>query len=163
QTAGAMVSGRDGGPLKVSVLAAPFAFKAEKAYVPVLIEIDGASLVGSAKQGTLPAEVYVYALDAGGQVADFFTQTLGLDLAKVGDTVRAGGIKFFGDLELAPGTYGLRVLVRNGESGASGLRGLALEVPAFAGGKPVLLQAFFPAPTDRWLMARETKAHQGDV
>ena len=158
-----MVSGRDGGPLKVSVLAAPFAMSPEKAYVPVLIEIDGASLLAGSKTGTATTEVYVYALDATGTVRDYFTQNLGLDLAKVGDTVRAGGVKFFGDLELPPGSYALRVLVRNGDTGASGLRALALDVPTFTDGKPVLLPAFQPAPNDRWLMARETNIHEGDL
>jgi len=147
----------------LAVLAAPFAMTAEKAYVPVLIEIDGAGLLAGSKPGTATTEVYVYALDATGTVRDYFTQTLGLDLAKVGDAVRAGGVKFFGDLELPPGSYAVRVLVRNGETGASGLRAVALDVPAFAEGKPVLLPAFQPVATDRWLMARETNSHEGDL
>jgi VWFA-related protein len=162
-TSGAVVSGREGGAVPLAVLAAPFAMSAEKAYVPVVIEIGGAGLLAGSKQGTATTEVYVYALDATGTVRDYFTQTLGLDLAKVGEAVRAGGVKFFGDLELPPGSYAVRVLVRNGETGATGLRAVALDVPAFADGKPVLLQAFQPVPTDGWLMARETNSREGDL
>ncbi|HEV2845025.1 MAG TPA: VWA domain-containing protein [Thermoanaerobaculia bacterium] len=162
QTAGRVVSGREGGPVGLSVLAAPFKGKGDKAYVPVLIEIDGASLTAGS-EGALPTEVYVYALDAQGVVQDFFTQTLALDLAKVGPAVRGGGVKFFGDLDLPPGPHSVRVLVRNGQTGAAGMRVASLEVPAFAQGGPVLLPAFFPEAPGRWLMVREAKLRQGEV
>lgn len=160
RAAGSVVSGREGGQIDLAVLAAPFATPGPKAYVPVVIEIGGASLLGDAKEGTLPAEIYVYALDAKGEVSDYFTQTLGLDLAKLGASVRAGGVKFFGDVELAPGSYSIRVLVRNGLNGIAGLKIVPVEVPAFSEGKPVLLPVFFPAPTDRWLIAREAQAKE---
>ncbi|HEX6903237.1 MAG TPA: VWA domain-containing protein [Thermoanaerobaculia bacterium] len=165
QTAGQMVSGMEGGPVNLSVLAAPFKVPGDKAYVPVLIEIDGATLTAGAagSQGKLPAEVYVYAMDGTGAVRDFFTQTMALDLAKVGAALQGGGVKFFGDLDLPPGSYSVRVLVRNGQTGASGMRVASLEVPAFAKGAPVLLPAFFPEPAGRWLMVREAKLRQGEV
>jgi hypothetical protein len=134
-----------------------------KAYVPVVIEIGGASLLADSREGAVPAEIYVYGIDAEGGVRDFFTQTIGLDLAKLGETVRSGGIKFFGDLELPPGSYSIRILVRNGQTGASGLEDVALEVPAFGEGKAILLPAFFPASTERWLIAREAKAGEKEV
>jgi VWFA-related protein len=162
QTAGQVVSGLEGGPVGVSVLAAPFRAKGDRAYVPVLIEIDGASLTAGSK-GTLPTEVYVYAMNAQGAVQDFFTQSMALDLAKVGDAVRGAGVKFFGDLDLPPGPHTVRVLVRNGQTGASGMRVASLEVPAFAKDGPVLLPAFFPEPAGRWLMVREAKLRQGEV
>ncbi len=162
QTAGQVVSGREGGPVGLSVLAAPFKVPGDKAYVPVLVEIDGATLTAGS-QGKLPAEVYVYAMDGTGAVRDFFTQTMALDLAKVGAALQGGGVKFFGDLDLPPGSYSVRVLVRNGQTGASGMRVASLEVPAFAKGGPVLLPAFFPQPAGRWLMVRETKLRQGEV
>lgn len=163
QTAGQLVSGTEGGPVDLAVLAAPFRVPGEKAYVPVLVEIGGASLLAGSQGATLPAEVYVYALDAQGAVQDFFTQTMGLDLAKVGAAVRRTGIKVFGDLELAPGQYSVRVLVRNGQTGAAGMRVTSLEVPAFSQPAPVLLPPFFPEPAGRWLIVREAKSRQGQV
>ncbi|HEV2845182.1 MAG TPA: VWA domain-containing protein, partial [Thermoanaerobaculia bacterium] len=162
QTAGQVVSGLEGGPVGLSVLAAPFKAKGAKAYVPVLIEIDGASLTAGS-QGTVPAEVYVYAMNAQGAVQDFFTQSMALDLAKVGGAVRGGGLKFFGDLDLPEGAHSIRVLVRNGQTGASGMRVASLEVPAFSKGGPVLLPPFFPEPAGRWLVVREAKLRQGEV
>ena len=163
RAAGQVVAGQEGGAVGLSVLAAPFQTAGEKAYVPVLIEIDGASLVAGNSGDTLPAEVYAYAMDPGGAVVDYFGKTLALDLSRVGQTVRRTGIKLFGDFDLAPGSYSVRVLVRNGQTGASGLRVASLAVPAFAAGTPVLLPPFFPEPPNRWLMIRQTKARQEEM
>jgi len=160
--AGKVVSGQEGGSVGIAVLAAPFK-AGEKAYVPVLIEIDGPSLTAGNPGNALPAEVYAYAMDEKGAVADYFGKTLALDLAKVGPVVGKTGIKLFGDFDLKPGTYSLRVLVRNGQTGASGVRVASLEVPAFAPNDPVLLPAFFPEPPNRWLMIRQTKTRKEEV
>jgi uncharacterized repeat protein (TIGR01451 family) len=69
----------------------------------------------------------------------------------------------FGDLDLPAGSYDLRVLVRNGATGATSLRVVPLEVPAFAEAGPVLLPPFFPEPRDRWLLVRENAAPPKDV
>jgi VWFA-related protein len=150
-----VVAGRESGTIDLAVLAAPFAMPKEKAYVPVLVEIGGRSLLGSGTPGTLPAELYVYAFDAQGTVVDFLTQTMGLDLAKVRPALEQSGLKFFGHLELPPGDYSLRVLVRNGATGDSALRNVPLRVPAFASAEPALLPPLFPEPPNRWLMVRE--------
>jgi VWFA-related protein len=163
ETAGEVVSGQEGGPVNLAVLAAPFKVPGGKAYVPVVVEIDGTTLLAGQQGTDLPAEIYVYAMDAQGAVQDFFTQTMRFDLAKVGEVIRKTGIKVFGDLDLAPGAYSVRVLVRNGQTGAAGMRVASLEVPAFAQGAPVLLPPFFPEPAGRWLMAREVKVQQDKV
>ena len=129
-----VMSGEESDALAAAVLAAPFRSAGEKAYVPVLVEIDGASLLAGRQPASLPVEIYAYALDEGGAVHDFFTQTVGLDLAKAGPAVRQAGVKFFGHLDLLPGDYSLRVLVRNAASGVSGLGWRRLHVPAFAPG-----------------------------
>ena len=151
-----VMSGEEAGPLGVSVLAAPFRLSgSDDAYVPVVIEVDGASLMAGTQPGTLPAEIYVYAFDSAGAIPDFLTQTLGLDLAKVEPVLKQSGLKFFGHLDLPPGSYSLRVLVRNGATGTYGLRVASLEVPDHGQAAPVLLPPFFPEAPGRWLMARE--------
>jgi hypothetical protein len=144
------------------VLAA--AFRAEggaeggKAYVPVLVEANGAALLGglsgSQPPATLPVEVYVYALDAAGAIQDFLYQSLGLDLAKADPGLRQAGLKFFGHLDLPAGEYSIRTLVRNGATGAFSLRVLPLTVPVFGKG-PALLPPLFPEPANRWMIVRE--------
>jgi VWFA-related protein len=160
----AVVSGAESDDLRADVLAAPFRVDgaspvdAGTAYVPVVIEVDGPRLLGGAKSGTLPAEIYVYAMDSNGAIRDHVTQTVGLDLGKVAPALQQSGLKFFGHLDLPPGDYSLRVLVRNGQTGASALKTVAVQVPAFTQGPHVLLQPFFPEPAGKWLVVREATA-----
>jgi hypothetical protein len=150
-----VVAGEEGGTLDVAVLAAPFAMPTEKAYVPVVVEVGGKSLLAGSKADVVPAEVFVYAFDAAGGVQDYVTQTLGLDIGKVKSALEQSGFKFFGHLELPPGDYSLRVLVRNGASGESGMRVAPLRVPAFASEAALLPPFFADDPPNRWLLARE--------
>jgi len=144
------VMGDEGGALAASVLAAPFASGKDRAYVPVVIEVNGASLLAGKQAATLPVEIYVYAIDENGSVQDFLTQTLGLDLTKNESAVRQSGVKYFGHLDLPKGNYSVRTLVRNGTTGASSLRVTQINVPAFAAGETVLLPPLFPEASDRW-------------
>lgn len=155
EAANQVMSGEESDDVSTAVLATPFKSAGEKAYVPVLIEIDGATLLAGRQPPTLPVEVYVYALDGLGAVHDFLTQTVGLDLARTGTILRQGGVKFFGHLDLLPGDYSLRVLVRNTVTGVSGLRVVPLRVPAFAQGEAALLPPLFPQSPDHWLVVQE--------
>ncbi|MFL6202160.1 MAG: VWA domain-containing protein [Thermoanaerobaculia bacterium] len=153
-TASQVMGAEDSGPIGMSVMTAPFRSAGDFAYVPVVVEVDGPALLAGKQGPTLPAEVFVYAMDEAGNVQDYLTQTMGLDLGKVQGTLQQSGLKFFGHLDLPPGKYAVRVLVRNGVTGAHGLRVVPLEVPAFAQA-PVLLPPFFPEAPGRWLMVRE--------
>jgi VWFA-related protein len=155
--ADSIVGGVPGGTIATSVLAAAFRpASGTAAYVPVLIEVDGPGLLADQTGDVAPTEIYAYALDGTGAVRDFFSQNLGLDLAKVGPQVKKSGLKFFGHLDLPAGDYSLRVLVRNGKTGAYGLRVVPVQVPVFQAAGPVLLPPFFPEPPGKWLMTRET-------
>jgi VWFA-related protein len=150
-----LMGGEEAGTVPGAVLAAPFRNTGDKAYVPVLIEADGPALLGAEPPAALPVEVYVYALDAGGAIQDFLYQQLGLDVAKAGAGLRQGGLKFVGHLDLPPGEYSVRTLVRNGASGAFSLRVVPLTVPAFGKG-PALLPPLFPdTAANRWVLVRE--------
>jgi len=146
--------GRDSGEIATSVLAAPFAQGGPKAYVQVVIEVDGPSLLAGKQDPRLPVEVYIYALDQNGAIQDFLTQTVGVDLTKAESPLRQGGLKYFGHVELAPGTYSLRTLVRNGTTGAASLRVTPVTVPA--AGEASLLPALFQDVPGRWVPARES-------
>jgi VWFA-related protein len=156
ETASQITSGEERGSIASAVLAAPFRAAGEAAYVPVVIEVDGPGLLAGTEGAALPAEVYVYALDEAGTIHGFLAQSFGLETAKAGPALQQSGLKFFGHLDLPPGSYSVRVLVRNGLTGAYSLRVAPVEVPAWGEGKPVLLPPFFPEPPGRWLMARET-------
>jgi VWFA-related protein len=155
-TASEMMNGEESGSVSAAVMAAPFRVPgSESAYVPVVIEVDGPSLIAGKQGTTLPTEIFVYAMDQNGSVQDYLTQTLGLDMAKVEGTLRQSGLKFFGHLELPPGKYSIRTLVRNGNTGNYGLRILPVEVSAATEAGPVLLPPFFPEAPGKWLMIRE--------
>jgi VWFA-related protein len=152
-----LMGGAESGSIPSTVLAAPFR-AGDRAYVPVLIEVDGPALLADKPQGVLPVEVYVYALGADGAIQDFLFQALGLDLAKAEPALRQGGLKFFGHLDLPAGEYSVRTLIRNGATGAYSLRLAPLTVPAFATAGPVLLPPLFPdAAANRWLIIREAQ------
>lgn len=151
-----LMGGADSGSIPSAVLAAPFRTTGERAYVPVLIEVDGPALLAGKPPSPLPVEIYVYALDAAGAIQGFLVQTLSLDVAKVEPVLRQSGLKFFGHLDLPAGDYSLRTLVRNGATGAFSLRVAPVTVPAFAAG-PVLLPPLFPEPPNRWLLSREAQ------
>lgn len=151
-----ILSATDGGALSASVVAAPFRAEAGRGYVPVLIEIEGPPLLAGLSGDTAGIEIYAYAIAADGSVGDYIGQTMGLDVGKVRPVLEASGIKFFGELDLAPGEYILRVLVRDAQSGRSSTRALPLSVPEFGSGAPTLTMPLFPEEPGRWLMVQQT-------
>jgi VWFA-related protein len=154
-TAGLVLGGKDGGAIDTSVLAAPFMVEAERAYVPVLLEIDGPSLMSGNKGNVLPTELYAYAIRADGTVEDYFTQSLALDLSKAGAGLKRSGFKFWGYLELPAGEYTVRSVVRNGSTGAVGVRTADLVVPAIDRHEASLSPPFFPEPMGKWIIGQQ--------
>jgi VWFA-related protein len=145
----------------VAVLAAPFRAGVEAAYVPVILEIDGASLVGRGDERRR-LNVYAYATTRKGEFRSFFHREVVIDPRSGGEALRRGGLKYYGHLELPPDEYLLRVLVRDGESGRVGAEVVPLSVPDFALEPPALLPPFFFDPPGRWNLMRERTASDAD-
>jgi VWFA-related protein len=160
-TAELLVSGAEGGSILSNVLAAPFGTDGEEAYVLTAVEIDGDSLLRGQVDNVVPAEIYTYAFDEEGRVRDFFTQAVALDLYKVGYRLQTG-FKLLSHLRLPPGRYELRTLIRNAETGATGLTRTPVEVPDFHNGSPVLMPPFFIESEDRWLVGDGKREGFGD-
>jgi VWFA-related protein len=161
QASRGLVAGEESNAIRTSVLAAPFPGSVPGAsWVPVLVEVDGPSLLAGFDGWSVPVEIYGYAFDDQGQARDYFSQNLGLDMLKTGATLKQGGLKFFGHLNLAPGDWSVRVLVRNAATGAAGLKTVSVHVPELGPGSPVLLPAFFPEPPGRWVMVREARPEE---
>ena len=158
--AGQVLVGGEGGAVHANVLTAALPGREGTADegtadVAVLIEVDGRSLLHLHQGNDLPAEIYVYALDEKGQVRDYIAQTLTLDMFKVEAKLLQAGLRFYGHLELPPGRYAARVLVRNGRTGQYGLQVEPVEVPSFADAAPALKPPFFPEARGEWLVVRE--------
>jgi hypothetical protein len=101
--------------IHVAAFAAPFPSGNGNSQVPIILDLNGADLAKEAKGGAASAEIFVYAFDSAGVVRDRLYQPLRIDMAKVGDKLRASGVRYYGTLMLPPGTYAIKSLVRVGE------------------------------------------------
>ena len=149
----------------VKILATPFKASAETAYVPVIIEIDGGTLLRGQDGDSVAAEIYTYVSDSQGQMLDFFTQLVSLDVSRGKESFIHGGVKYYGQLFLEPGDYMVRVLVRNSLTGRTGVETVEVGVPSYEAQPAVILPPLFLEPQDRWVLVRENRegADQGTV
>jgi VWFA-related protein len=155
RAAESILSGEEFDRLATRVFASPISPGPDgKTRVPVLVEIDGLSLPYADESGVLGLEIFAYALQPDGGVGGFFTHQLFVDMNKIGTRVRAGGLKFFGDIDLDPGDYSLRVLVRERGTGAAGSRVLSLSVPDPADLEAWLAAPQFVEPRGKWVLVR---------
>jgi tetratricopeptide (TPR) repeat protein len=162
QVATLLVQGGRGGAIATEVLATPVDMPGEapgERLVPVLIEIEGPSLLSArgddAEGDRQRVEIYVYALTPQGAVSDYITQTLRLDLEKLGEQIYAGGLKFVGSLSLPPGRYSLRSLILDVGSGQFGLRTVPLAVPSPDLSVSMLMAPLVAEPAESWLLVRQ--------
>jgi hypothetical protein len=135
--------------VRISAVAAAFPSAGERAQVPIIVEIDGGALLK-----TPAADVYIYAFDDEGLVRDRLYQKMTFDLAKVGDRLGAGGVKYYGTLALPPGRYAVKTLVRVGDNERRGFARTDVVVPRH---EEMSLASFFidERPGD-WIMVKGT-------
>jgi len=155
QAAEKIVSGVEGGAIHSSLVAAPFPVPGGQAYVPMLLDIDGPTLLAEHEGRKLGLELYAYVFTVDGEAADFLAQTMELDVEQLGETLRQRGAKFYGHFDLDPGDYQVRVLLRETKTGRSSVRKQRLRVPDFAGGEPALTQPLIIEPPGEWVILRE--------
>ncbi len=148
--------------VELNVLAAPFRATAALSYVPVIVEIGGRSLLEGQTGSKLNLELYSYVSNAEGQMKDFFSRRVDLDLGKEQgrQAMLDGGVKYYGHFDLPPGTYSVRVLARNADTGRTGVQTVRVEVPTYGQAQPVLLPPFFMEDRQKWLLVREN-SHEG--
>jgi VWFA-related protein len=115
--------------VKVRVFTAAYPRRSNAAQAPVVLEIDGKSLVAGSIDRNVPTDFYVYAFDDQDQIRDFAYQRVTLDMAKLRTKIEAKGVKFYSTLLLPPGDFSLRVLVRTA-AGRSGFTTTRVHVPA---------------------------------
>lgn len=150
--------------LDVDVLVAPFRANEHAAYIPVIIEVGGGKLLAGHEKDQLDTEIYAYVSDDEGEMRDFFTQMVSLNLSDDGRrSMRQAGLKYYGHLTLTPGDYLVRVLVRNNATGRTGVRSVRVSVPDYTLAAPQLLPPFFIDPANRWVLVREQRAAQRDT
>jgi VWFA-related protein len=117
--------------LGVRTLATPFPRPEGRAQVPVIVEIDGPSILRAANGNQLKSDVLIYAFNDKGVVTDFVHQPLGLDLTKLRDRLEHRGIRVYETLMLPTGHYSVRTLVRAGSQPMYGYSGITIDVPTY--------------------------------
>lgn len=156
EVAALLMRAEPGGDLTFEVNAVALGGSGGRSQVPIFVEIDGAALLDRG-QGVLGrVEVYAYAIDPAGKIGDFLVQAFTLDAEKLGEVLWQSGPRFQGNLQLAPGDYRLRVLVRESQSKAAGLRELPLRVAAPATAASEIGPPLFEEPRkrDSWIPVR---------
>lgn len=137
------------------VLAAPIRVPGRtRAEVPVIVEIPGRALLAGHTGENLHLELYAYATDTQLRVRDFFSQNLTLELPKLRASLDASGIKYYGTVALPPGTFWMKVLVRNADTGRTGLSIVPVTVPEPGGVEPFVLAPLFHEAPGRWIMVK---------
>jgi len=150
-----LMAASEGGAIATNVLAMPFAMEDNNALVPVLMEIDGKSLIGPGGAKQIGVQVFAYAVEReSGGIRDFFSKTIGIDVNAAGAAFSDTGLKFYGSIKLPAGEYDLRLLVVEPTSGRSNLRIVPLDVPDFSAGGAEFMPPLVPDPGGRWLLAR---------
>jgi len=128
--------------VRMAGLAAAFPTGTGQAQVPVILELDGTDVVKDLKGNAAGIEIYLYAFDAAdGLVRDRLYQAITLDLKKVGDRLRSGGLKYYATLTLPPGKYAVKALVRVPETDRKGFVRADVVVPK--AGEVAVLPAIF--------------------
>lgn len=116
-----------------------------KSRVPVVVEIPGSELLKRVSGKTASFDLFVYAFDKKSEVADYLQERVNLDLAKAGDALKGGGLRYFGTLRLPPGHYAVKTVMRVEESGSIGFARADVTVPGFSSAS-VLPPVFFTEP-----------------
>ncbi len=66
----------------------------------MIIEVGGRSLLAGHSGDKLNVEIYTYVSDDKGEMKDFFSQLVALDLAKARQAMTSTGLKYYGHLDL---------------------------------------------------------------
>lgn len=140
------------GEIELQAMAVPYGSVGGKVTLPVVLEIDGESLMGKAPKDRLGLEIYGYAIREDGSVEDLVGLVSNLDLAKVAPRLRGGGLQCHATFTLPPGRHSLRFLVRDAETGRSGSYRLDVNVPAFDSGQVQLFPPLFMDDPQHWLV-----------
>lgn len=187
-SAALVLSGQEGGDLAASVLVVPWPGPdPETTRLALVVDLDRASLLapggprsaggerggedGSGRRGAeseegpgksgatrFVTEVHAYALGPENTLGAHFTQAFALERARLTGAGAIAGVKFLGALDVPPGEWSIRVLVRQRRNGRVALRAIPVTAPSFAAGashEPLLLPPLVPESPERWVLVQQ--------
>jgi hypothetical protein len=143
--------GTTGGDFDLRAMAVPYRSEAGKLLLPIVLEIDGPTLL-RAVPGRLSLEIYGYAIDAQGGVLDFMAVVSNLDRERLEHQLSARGLQVHGTFAVEPGRHSLRFLVRDGESGRSASYWMEVDVPPFDPRGVTLYPPLFMDERESWVV-----------
>jgi VWFA-related protein len=117
--------------------------------VPVHVELPGPAMLNGVTGNNVTANLFVYAFDEKNQVVDFLQQRVALDLAKSGEQLRNGGMRYVGTLRVPPGKYAIKALTRIDETGKVGF--IRSDVVVSDGKTPAVLAPVFLGQRQNWI------------
>ena len=143
------------GDVPLEILALPFS-DGQIAWVPILVSVPGSLLdrSGSSDEG-MDLGLYVYVTDESGHVADYFTRAIRLNTAQEVANFAKGGMVYYGVARLLPGSYRVRVFVRNEQEGRFGFQVADLQVPEFVEGALHALSPVFLSDASSGIRIRD--------
>jgi|GEM_PF-2550190 len=146
ESAALLMSGQQGGDIPLGALALPIPGDlADRARLLVRVRLEGKGLLAGQTETILRIEGDLYALGAGEAIAASALERIEIDLASQRAAVERDGVDFLAGLDLRPGAYSLRMLVRNLDTGKLAVRNFSITVPDLASLKNAPLPA--PRPT----------------
>jgi VWFA-related protein len=143
QAAEAIAKGLTGGEIRIEAVAVPYRNAEGGLSVPVVLQVDAASLLAGRSSGNLTVDVFAYAMDANGAVEDLASLAPTLELAKLGSKLTTQGLQVHTAFKLKPGQKSLRFLVRDREKGRRGFATIPVTLPSFEPGTVTLSAPMF--------------------
>ena len=139
-----IAKGLSGGALRLHAVAMPYRGSAGPT-LPVVLQVDGPSLLAAGGNQPLQLQIYGYAFDASGRVQDAIGLTPTLDLAQLGAALRDRGVQVLTAFRVQEGPVDLRFLVRDVAGKRAGSLRLRTAMPALT---PAALQLSPPLLMD---------------
>lgn len=145
-----VVTGEGRNDVPFTALCLPFPAPGETQTLGLVLQVPRGSIHWPAGE-PLALEVFGYAVADDGTARDHLAQVVRLDPARADPEGRAQGISLFGTLQVPPGRYTIRLMVREAASGRSAVRFLDVTVPPYDGRTAFALPPLVVDEADRWL------------
>jgi hypothetical protein len=155
-------AGRPAGDIAIRTLAVVFD-DAALARVPILVQIPGNQLSQADTAEKLQLGIYVYVTDDQGSLADYFSRSISLDLARQREKLASGDFRYYGICHLLPGRYRVRAYVRDENTGRYGFTTTSLEVPEVGGLGLRALPPLFVSDGGKGMDVRDAVASGADA
>lgn len=161
QAAESIAKGLSGGAISLRAIAVPYRSTTGRTLLPVVLELDGVTLLAGVSGKELKLEVYGYALDGEGHISDVLAVSPTFDLGGRGESLRSKGAQLLTTFAVPEGPVDLRFFVRDSGSGRAGSLRLLTTVPNFAGHTLVLSPPLFTEdPRTRVVLPAASHGHQ---